>query len=115
MTHRGTLLENAHAHTVGDRDTEYGSPFENLGDCGDLWSTYLRRRHGVNLLLSAEDVAHMNILQKMARTFPGHVKDDTYEDMAAYAAIAGECASIAAGDAATSPRAFTAPKPEEEK
>jgi len=108
-------LENAHTYTVGDRDTEYGSPYENLSDCGDLWSTYLRRRHGVNLLLSAEDVAHMNILQKMARTFPGRVKDDTYEDMAAYAAIAGEVASIAASPIATSPEAFVAPKPGEAK
>lgn len=37
----------------------------------------------------------MMVLMKMSRTFEGRVKPDTYEDAAAYAAIAGECAGTA--------------------
>ena len=97
MTNRKQLLTNAIAHTCGDRDQEYGSPRANLTDCATLWTYYLAGKYGQfsTILLTAEDVAHMNVLQKMARTFSGKVRDDTYEDMAAYAAIAGECAAPA--------------------
>jgi hypothetical protein len=43
-------------------------------------------------VLTAEDVAWLNVLQKMARTFNGSSKPDTYIDAATYSAIAGECA-----------------------
>lgn len=100
MDDRVKLLKAAISHTAGDRDKEYGSPYDNLGDCAELWSAYLINKYrGVTLdnipfALTAEDVAHLNVLQKMARTFSGNVKCDTYEDMAAYSAIAGECAQL---------------------
>jgi len=81
---RKQILENAIKHTCGDRDAEYGSPADNLTITAKLWSAYLR------IDLSAEDVAWLNVLQKMSRTFHGNAKPDTYEDAAAYAAIAGE-------------------------
>lgn len=107
MTDRRKLLENAIGHTCGDRDAEYGSPKRNLADCGALWGAYLRRKYGISNMISAEDVAHMNVLQKIARTFNGTIKDDTYEDMAAYSAIAGECAEPAVIEDVE----FTAPAP----
>lgn len=98
---RKELLEKAISLTCGDRDIEYGSPVDNLSNCADLWSAYFRGRCRNKLpgtqetettfVISAEDVAWLNVLQKIARTFSGNARSDTYEDAAAYAAIAGEC------------------------
>ena len=49
-----------------------------------LWSAYL------NIKIEAHDVALMMALLKMARTKLGEVSKDTYIDMSAYSAIAGE-------------------------
>lgn len=102
MPIRVDLLDTAKALTEGDRDKEYGTPYVNLTDCAQLWSAYLWGKYNGRLpetedvasvfLLTAEDVAWLNVLQKIARTFSGNVKLDTYIDAAAYAAIAGECA-----------------------
>ncbi len=89
---RKELLKNAIKHTCGDRDVEYGSPRMNLSHIARLWSSYISAKYLIDLELSSEDVAWLNVLQKMARTFEGCAKPDTYEDAAAYSAIAGECA-----------------------
>jgi hypothetical protein len=60
-----------------------------------LFTAYLAAKYGELLhgfVLTAEDVAWLNVLQKMARTFNGSSKPDTYIDAATYSAIAGECA-----------------------
>ena len=90
--HRVRFLRTAIKLTTGDRDKEYGKPWDNLTDCAQLFEAYLNAKHGAELHLTAEDAAWLNVLQKMARTFSGNVKEDTYIDAAAYAAIAGECA-----------------------
>lgn len=93
---REEILKRAIAVTMGSRNREYGKPSDNLGNIADLWTAYfLAKFRGSTLderqfILTAEDVAHLNILQKMARTFTGVPKLDTYDDMAAYSAIAGE-------------------------
>ncbi len=97
---RVDLLKKAIELTSGDRDREYGSPFNNLGDCATLYTTYLIAKYRgltvdeTQFALTAEDLAHFNVLQKMARTFSGVPKPDTYTDGACYFAIAGECAAL---------------------
>jgi hypothetical protein len=97
---REAILTSAIRHTCGERNVQYGSPFVNLSDCAALWTAYLQGKFKGSTLdpnmfiLSAEDVAHLNTLQKIARTFNGNYIPDTYEDAAAYSAIAGECAKI---------------------
>ena len=96
---RKDLLAEAARLTCGDRNAEYGEPYDNLGDCAVLWTAYIFAKYAGDVIdpasfnLTAEDVAHLNVLQKMARTFRGKPKPDTYADGAAYFAIAGECAS----------------------
>jgi len=96
---REDILNNAIKHTCGDRDLEYGPPTENLGNIAVLWDAYLESKYAgqtigqLTGMITSQDVAHLNVLQKMARTFSGKVKADTYEDMAAYAGIAFECAT----------------------
>lgn len=97
---RVTYLEEAIALTCGDRDREYGPPTVNLDNCAMLFSAYLAGKyagkipatelHGSTFVVTAEDVAWLNTLQKIARTYEA-VKPDTYIDAAAYSAIAGEC------------------------
>jgi hypothetical protein len=91
---RVAMLSEAVHLTSGDRDKEYGPPHNNLSDCAALFTAYLQSKYDVDLTLDAEDVAWFNVLQKIARTFSGVVKPDTYVDAAAYSAIAGECAQI---------------------
>lgn len=100
---RRVLLEQALAATCGERNVSYGSPNKNLADCAALWTAYLAGKyHGLQpgylpehtygrFELTSEDVAWLNVLQKIARTFHGIGAADTYIDAAAYAAIAGEC------------------------
>mgnify|MGYP005824395519 CR=1 FL=1 len=67
-----------------DRQKDYGDKIENHNNIARLWSAYL------DVKVEAHDVAIMMALLKMARTKLGAVSKDTYIDMAAYGAIAGE-------------------------
>lgn len=98
MPSRKQLLETAIQLTTSDRNKEYGDPWENLTNIAGLWQAYMFAKYGGKVIdpiqfeLSAEDVAWLNVLQKIARTFTGAPKQDTYANAAAYSAIAGECA-----------------------
>lgn len=95
-THVKLLYEGARL-TGGDRNKTYGSPFDNLDNTATLWSAYLHAKYRgqtvdeVQLQLTAEDVAHMMQLLKMARTIAPGYHADNYIDNATYGAIAGEC------------------------
>ena len=67
-----------------DREKDYGDKVENHSNIARLWSAYLDTN------IKAHDVAIMMTLLKIARTKLGAVSKDTYIDMAAYSAIAGE-------------------------
>ena len=98
--HRKEILARATELTLDDRAKTYGTPFDNLSNIAGLWSAYIiakyrgRTLDEVPFALTAEDVAHLNELQKMARTFTGEFHIDNYIDRTAYAAIAGECRAI---------------------
>jgi hypothetical protein len=103
MTDRPTrvqILEQGVAVTAGDRDRAYGPPYQNFNACAKLWEAYLMAKtHGAaNVRITAEDVAHMMTLLKMARTFHGGYHEDNYIDSATYEAIAGECRKISVGE-----------------
>ena len=68
----------------GDRQQDYGDKVKNHNNIAKLWSAYL------DIPLKAHDVAIMMSLLKVARTKLGAVSEDTYVDMSAYGAIAGE-------------------------
>lgn len=87
---REKILTTARDLTCGERDESYGQPVDNLTDVAAMWSTYLQTKYKIDLDLTAEDVAWMNVHIKIARSFKSF-KEDNYVDAAAYAAIAGEC------------------------
>ena len=78
------ILNQASVLVKGQREKDYGDKTENHNNIDKLWSAYL------DIKIDAHDVALMMALLKMARTKLGEVSKDTYIDMSAYSAIAGE-------------------------
>jgi hypothetical protein len=77
------LLEEARKLVENDRHEDYGDKLKNHQNIAKLWSAYL------DVEISAHDVAICMGLLKIARLKHAH-KKDSYLDLAAYAAIAGE-------------------------
>ena len=88
MKNANELLSVADNLVAGDRAQEYGDKKTMHDNIARLWSAYL------NTDVTGHDVALMMTLLKMARTKAGNVTEDTYVDMAAYSAIAGELKNI---------------------
>lgn len=81
---RANTLEKAKEIVCGHRENEYGSPEDNFKTIADFWSVY----KGVEF--TANDVAMMMALLKIARIRPGTATDDSYVDLAGYAACGSE-------------------------
>ncbi len=79
-----SFLMNAHILVSGERHKDYGDKVDNHKNIAKLWSAYKDTK------ITAHDVAIMMCLLKIARTKLGEISADTYTDMAAYGAIAGE-------------------------
>ena len=77
------ILDDASKLVVGDRQKEYGDKLKNHQNIAKLWSAYLDTE------ITPHDVAICMGLVKIARLKHAH-KKDSYVDLAAYAAIAGE-------------------------
>ena len=80
----GKFLKEAISLSGIDRQKDYGDKVDNHNNIARLWSAYLE------IEIEAHDVAILMALLKIARTKLGAVSKDTYIDMAAYSAIAGE-------------------------
>ena len=78
------ILSEATRLVGADRQKDYGDKVENHNNIAKLWSAYL------DIPVTAHDVAILMSLLKVARTKLGAVSKDTYVDMSAYSAIAGE-------------------------
>ena len=78
------FLMSAHILVGGQRHKDYGDKVDNHKNIAKLWSAYKDTE------ITAHDVAIMMCLLKIARTKLGDISEDTYIDMAAYGAIAGE-------------------------
>tara|TARA_R100001460_G_scaffold43755_1_gene80099 strand:+ start:2401 stop:2760 length:360 start_codon:yes stop_codon:yes gene_type:complete len=77
------ILEEASKLIGGDRKDDYGDKLTNHQNIAALWSIFLQRN------ITPHDVAMCMALVKVARLIHSH-KKDSYLDLAAYAAIAGE-------------------------
>ena len=84
---RKEILDAALKCVCGDRERDYGSPRKNFTVAAKLCGAYL------GIEITPDDVAVLLALIKISRIQRGEgVKDDTYIDLAGYAAIAGELA-----------------------
>lgn len=83
---RGEILEEAARLTARDRQKTYGDPTVNHCRIADLWTTYLGQQ------ITPQQVAICMALVKVARLMETET-EDSFIDLAAYAAIAGEIAT----------------------
>ena len=83
---RADILDGAKKCVCEDRESQYGSPEDSFKLIADFWSSYL------DYAISADDVAMMMTLLKIARIAGGRFKADSYIDACGYIACAGEIA-----------------------
>lgn len=84
---RAETLDKAKLCVCGQRENEYGSPEDNFKIIAALWSAYKDTE------FTATDVAMMMALLKIARIKTGTATDDSFVDLAGYAACGAEIAS----------------------
>ena len=82
---RATILQKAKECVCGDREEDYGTPENNFQVIANLWNNYLNIDY-----ITPLDVAMMMSLLKIARIKTGKYKEDSFIDLAGYAACAGE-------------------------
>lgn len=68
---------------VTERGSAYGTPAENHQLTAEIWGAWLSRRLRQPIVLSAEDVCMLNVLQKQSR-LAFVTKDDSWFDVAGY-------------------------------
>ena len=83
---RGEILQEAARLTARDRQKTYGDPTVNHSRIADLWTTYLEQQ------ITPQQVAICMALVKVARLMETET-EDSFIDLTAYAAIAGEIAT----------------------
>lgn len=83
---RGDILQEAARLTATDRQKTYGEPRTNHSIIAEFWSTYLCQP------ITPQEVAICMALVKIARLMQTET-EDSFIDLAAYAAIAGEIAT----------------------
>ena len=82
---RVQTLERARQIVSADRNKEYGEPEDAFKAVAEFWSTYLDQD------IHPSDVAAMMILMKMARIKANWRHEDSWVDIAGYAACGAEC------------------------
>lgn len=96
-TIRGSILDTAKELTTGDRNKSYGEPAPNLNCYAHMVEAYLDLRYPnmkQGAPLNSVDGAILMVLAKVSRVAVNQKHPDNYVDMAAYAAIAGECSEV---------------------
>ena len=83
-TKRAEILDKAKFCVCGQREHDYGKPENNFGVIADLWSAYTGTE------FTAKDVTMMMALLKIARIASGTATEDSFVDLAGYAACGGE-------------------------
>lgn len=89
---RAECLHTAEEIVTKDRNSQYGEPEDCFALIARLWTDYT----AVNL--SSADVAAMMILLKVARIRASDKKEDSWVDIAGYAACGVECAAKTAAE-----------------
>lgn len=87
---REIILKTAMNAVMGKRQLDYGTPENNFSRIADLWNAYLGDK-----TVDSKDVAMMLALLKIARIKTGTATEDSFVDLAGYAACGGEIATSA--------------------
>ena len=92
-TENGNILHKAYAIINGDRQKDYGDPWDNFGLLADFFTSYVRKRWGVEIEFKRTDVVNFLEMLKLSRACTGNPTMDTYVDIAGYAGLGGDFAS----------------------
>lgn len=88
---RDYVLSQASKNVTGQRDAEYGTPEDSFETIAELWNAYLRtNKLDAEFQITASDVAAMLALLKIARLSANPYHQDSWIDLAGYAACGGE-------------------------
>lgn len=87
---RQRLLERAIQLVCGDRNRTHGDPDENFGRIAALWNAQFAGRLAPGERFSAGDVAIAMVLTKTARLVNSPTLEDSWADIAGYAACGYE-------------------------
>jgi hypothetical protein len=85
--HRANLLLTAERLVNGDRNAQYGDPRQDFQRTATMWAAYL----GVDV--QPHDVAALMALLKLSRIRWSPQKQDSWVDLAGYAACGWDCAA----------------------
>ena len=85
-----TILEEAQRIINGARNQTHGAKERSFTEIAELWETYLGSGKEYPVSITAEDVAWMMVLMKIARRNHGEPIRDHYVDAVGYIAIAHE-------------------------
>lgn len=91
---RDELLDAAKATINGDRAHDYGSALLSFGRIADLWTAVLP----VERALLPADVARAMVAMKLARLTHTPEHEDSWLDIAGYAALGAELVAPAGDD-----------------
>lgn len=86
INEREKCLDTAKETVCKNRENEYGKPEYTFDLIANLWTDYL------NTDITANDVCMMMCLLKIARVKRGTYREDSYMDIAGYAACGMEVA-----------------------
>lgn len=86
---RAEILETARNTVCGHREQDYGTPEDNFAVIAAYWEVYLNGKSDP-LTLTPADVANMMCLFKIGRITTGTGTEDSYIDLAGYAACGAE-------------------------
>ena len=92
MSTRTETLDKANSIVNGARADQYGGPEDSFGRIAALWSSYLSN-NDIEVVFSTADVACMMALLKIARLRNSPDHDDSWVDLAGYAACGSEVSS----------------------
>lgn len=88
-TRREEIIKEVSNCVLRDRQSSYGDAEDNFQDIAFRWNNYLRRRHNLEITITAQDVAIMMADLKITRAAsnPDHL--DNLIDGAGYFVCAG--------------------------
>jgi len=86
MNARSDILKGAEELVNGDRNNQYGDPKQDFQRTADMWTAYLGTE------VEPHDVAALMSLLKLSRIRWAPEKEDSWMDLAGYAACGWDCA-----------------------
>ena len=86
----GNALHRAYALINGERQKDYGAPWDNFGLLAEFFTSYAKKRWGAGIEFNRTDVVNFLSLLKLSRACVENPTEDTYVDIAGYAGLGAD-------------------------